>query len=145
LAHALASLELKVQTGHSLPTAAQTLLVVGTEHPVTRLQLENLVDGDPSARVLRIRCEAQDEERIYKEFKNFDPQALIFTGGDTALLAARALGAHSFLLRGEFAPGIPWGLVQGGAAHNRVVITKSGGFGSTTIFSDIFNSLSGRV
>jgi uncharacterized protein YgbK (DUF1537 family) len=53
------------------------------------------------------------------------------------------LGAHSFILQGELAPGIPWGIVQGGMAEGCIVITKSGGFGSPTIFNEILAALRG--
>jgi uncharacterized protein YgbK (DUF1537 family) len=59
------------------------------------------------------------------------------------LLAVQALEAHSFLLQGEIAPGIPWGLVQGGIAHGCLVVTKSGGFGAPSAFNDILAAFRG--
>jgi uncharacterized protein YgbK (DUF1537 family) len=56
-----------------------------------------------------------------------------------------ALEAHSFILQGELAPGIPWGLVQGGDAHGCVVVTKSGGFGGPAAFEDIVTALQGQA
>jgi uncharacterized protein YgbK (DUF1537 family) len=126
------------------PSASHTLIVAGSDHPVTRLQLETLDRVDPRAvQVLRIKHSPRDRARILKAFRTFAPQALILTGGDTALLAASTLGAHSFILHGELAPGIPWGIVQGGMAEGCIVITKSGGFGAPTVFSEILNTLRG--
>jgi uncharacterized protein YgbK (DUF1537 family) len=144
LARAIASIHSASQAPQPLPRSARTLIVTGTGHPVTRLQLEQLAESQRCARVLRIHFEASDAARIRAAFQEFDPQTLILTGGDTALLATRALDAHSFILHGEFAPGIPWGLVQGGAAHGRIILTKSGGFGSPTTLSDILATLSGQ-
>jgi uncharacterized protein YgbK (DUF1537 family) len=143
LAQALASLYSAHVPPEPLPASARTLIVTGTPHAVTKLQLDRLADSHPVAHVLRIGCEAGDEARIRAEYQRLDPQALILTGGDAALMAVHALEAHSFILHGEFAPGIPWGIVQGGAAKGRIVITKSGGFGVPTAFSDILNALSG--
>jgi uncharacterized protein YgbK (DUF1537 family) len=126
------------------PSAPRTLLIAGSDHPVTKLQLETLDGVDSRAvQVLRIRYNSRDRARILHAFRTFAPQALILTGGDTALLAAGTLGAHSFILHGELAPGIPWGIVQGGAAEGCIVITKSGGFGAPTVFSEILNALRG--
>jgi uncharacterized protein YgbK (DUF1537 family) len=67
----------------------------------------------------------------------------VLTGGDTALLALRALGVHSLVLRGEFAAGIPWAVAQGGLAQDRIIVTKSGGFGTATALNQILYALSG--
>jgi uncharacterized protein YgbK (DUF1537 family) len=126
------------------PSAARTLIVAGSDHAVTKLQLETLDRAHSRAvQVLRIRHSPHDRARILDAFRSFAPQALILTGGDTALLAASTLGAHSFILQGELAPGIPWGIVQGGMAEGCFVITKSGGFGTPTIFNEILATLRG--
>lgn len=126
------------------PSASRTLIVAGSDHPVTVLQLETLERAHSAAvQVLRARLDRHDRARILDAFRAFAPQALILTGGDTALYAASALGAHSFILQGEFAPGIPWGIMQGGMAQGCIVITKSGGFGTPTIFNEILTTLRG--
>jgi uncharacterized protein YgbK (DUF1537 family) len=125
-------------------SASCTLIVAGSDHPVTKLQLETLDRVDPRAvQVLRIRHGRSDRARILNAFRTFAPQALILTGGDTALLAASTLGAHSFILHGELAPGIPWGIVQGGRSEGCIVITKSGGFGAPSVFNEILSALRG--
>ncbi|MGD0479034.1 MAG: four-carbon acid sugar kinase family protein [Terracidiphilus sp.] len=122
----------------------RTLLVAGSDHPVTKLQLETLERVDSRAvQVLRLDFSPSDRAHILDAFRTFAPQALILTGGDTALLAASTLGAHSFILHGELVPGIPWGIVQGGIAEGCIVVTKSGGFGTPTVFSKILNALRG--
>ena len=125
-------------------TPSRTLIVAGSDHPVTKLQLATLDRRRSRAvQVLQIRHSRSDRARILDVFRTFAPQALILTGGDTALLAASTLGANSFILHGELAPGIPWGIVQGGMAEGCIVITKSGGFGAPTVFSEILNTLRG--
>jgi uncharacterized protein YgbK (DUF1537 family) len=135
------------------PAAVRTLVIAGTPHPVTKLQLAQLeeqtdVDAAPigtGVQILRVACEAGDEAKIRSAFHTFDPEALILTGGDTALFAGRALGAHSILLKGEFAAGIPWGTLEGGEAHGRTVVTKSGGFGSPSALNDLIAHLTGAA
>ena len=56
--------------------------------------------------------------------------ALMLTGGDTASLACRALGATGIHLHHEVAPGIPRGVIMGGPFDGSPVVTKSGGFGA---------------
>ena len=148
LAQAIASL-------HPVPcphvpraTAVRTLVIAGTAHPVTALQLERLENAArdrEQVRILRIECAPGDGATIREAFASFDPEALILTGGDTALLAAQALNAHSILLHGEFAPGIPWGELQGGAAQGRIAVTKSGGFGAANALNEVISKLSGAA
>ncbi len=131
-----------------LPAASRTLLIAGTPHPVTTLQLEQLENVSRLSQylqVLRIDCEPADAARIHAAFQAFDPQALILTGGDTAQFAGQALGAHSILLKGEFTAGIPHGILQGGEAHGRIVVTKSGGFGTPSALTDIIERFAGEA
>lgn len=128
--------------------ASRTLVIAGTPHPVTKLQLEQLESAarlSQNVQVLRVDCENGDAVKIREAFHAFDPEALILTGGDTALFAGHALGAHSILLKGEFAAGIPCGVLQGGEAHGRIVVTKSGGFGLPSTLNDLIEHLSGAV
>jgi uncharacterized protein YgbK (DUF1537 family) len=144
LAQALARLNITRVLPALVPAADRTLLIAGSPHPVTKLQLENLdTDRFSGVHVLSPRFAFRARARIRSAFRSFSPQALILTGGETALLAVQALEAHSFILQGEIAPGIPWGLIQGGVAHGCVVVTKSGGFGSPTAFNEILAALRG--
>jgi uncharacterized protein YgbK (DUF1537 family) len=153
LARAIANLHEAVAKPAALPTALRTLVIAGTPHPVTKLQLAQLekqsdVDAGPvsaGVQILRVDCEDGDKAKIREAVHAFNPEALILTGGDTALFAGQALGAHSILLKGEFAAGIPWGTLEGGEAHGRTVITKSGGFGSPSALHDLIAHLSGAA
>lgn len=144
LAQALAGLNQMQLPTAFIPQAPQTLLIVGSPHPVTKLQLENFdQDRFAGVQLLQIGHRFRAAARIRAAFRSSAPQAIILTGGETALLAVQALEAHSFILQGEVSPGIPWGLVQGGAAHGCVVVTKSGGFGAPTAFNDILAAIRG--
>jgi uncharacterized protein YgbK (DUF1537 family) len=53
--------------------------------------------------------------------------ALVLTGGDTAVGVARRLGAVGIRLEGEVEPGIPVGTLIGPSLYR--VVTKAGAFG----------------
>ena len=148
LAAAVASLSGRQIPYAPFPSVQRALVIAGTTHPVTALQLERLslaqpAPTNPAVRVLRIPCEPGDEAPIRDTLASFDPQAILLTGGETALFVARTLGAHSILLRGEVAPGIPWGIAQGGSLQGRIVITKSGGFGAPDLLQQLFAAPTG--
>jgi uncharacterized protein YgbK (DUF1537 family) len=134
LAHALASM-LPVGAPITPPAIAhrpgRTLLFVGTPHSVTDLQVSRLQQQSIGVdrNLLRISWATISEREIVDAFTAEPVAALILTGGETAMFILGALGASSITLSGEIAPGIPWGIVEGGLADGCVVITKSGGFG----------------
>jgi uncharacterized protein YgbK (DUF1537 family) len=123
-----------------LPYSRRTLIVCGSLHSATLAQLNHLSQHDPHAVVLCMEA-ANSASAVRASFVKRNPDALLLTGGETALLALQALNAHSIQLRGELAPGIPWGVVEGGDAHGRIVITKSGGFGEIDTLTRIHQLL----
>jgi D-threonate/D-erythronate kinase len=64
--------------------------------------------------------------------------ALVLTGGDTAVRVARELEATGILLEGEIEAGVPVGTLLGPRPYP--VITKAGGFGGPETLSDAFGS-----
>jgi D-threonate/D-erythronate kinase len=65
--------------------------------------------------------------------------ALVLTGGDTAMRVARSLEATGILLEGEIEAGVPVGTLIG--PHPYRVVTKAGGFGSPDTLRDAFRAL----
>jgi uncharacterized protein YgbK (DUF1537 family) len=124
-----------------LPSISSALTICGTEHPVTQLQLQHLSDALPNHPQLNIFTEPNNNDDILEHFQRHNPEGLILTGGDTALHVLTILGASSIMLHGELAPGIPWGVIQGGLADGRIVVTKSGGFGSPDALTRILKTL----
>lgn len=146
LAHALASLNRVNQPPVPVPPAERTLIIAASQHPnaVADSQLQTLdPDRFPGVHILRLRSHFIASARMRSAFRSFAPQALVLIGGETALLAVHALEAESFVLQGELAPGIPWGLIQGGAAHGCTVVTTSGAFGAASTPNDILAALRG--
>ena len=127
------------------PRAARAITISGSQHRVTELQMSHLTDLIPDHTAWQIPAMSGDEPAILAHFAHHNPDALILTGGDTALLVLQTLDAHSILLRGEMSDGIPWGIIQGGLAHDRIVITKSGGFGSTHTLTRIVQEITGEI
>jgi D-threonate/D-erythronate kinase len=142
LALALAGLIAVRHAAKPVHPAERILLIAGSPHGVTKLQLESFDRSRfAGVHVLRLGLQIGLAARIRSAFRSHRPQALVLTGGETALLAVRALEADSFILQGELAAGIPWGLIQGGEAHGCTVVTKSGGFGVPSALNDISSAL----
>ena len=68
-------------------------------------------------------------------------EALVLTGGDTAVHVASSLGARGILLSGEIEPGVPLGTLIGDNPYR--VITKAGGFGTPETLIHAQNVLKG--
>lgn len=145
LAKALAALSRPKMPLESVPQVERAMTVCGTPHHATQMQMTHLGESLPEHPQMHVKAEAGDAPLIVEAFEQHDPDALILTGGDTALLALTALGADSIALRGELAAGIPWGFVRGGIADGRIVVTKSGGFGDPTSLTRIVRRLTGET
>ena len=65
--------------------------------------------------------------------------ALVLTGGDTAVAVARRLGAAGILLEGEVEAGMPVGTLIGPNPYR--VVTKAGGFGEDDTLTKVVESL----
>ncbi len=131
LASALASELLPPPRPHSTvpkPPRGTSLLICGTTHPVTRLQLQSL-HAQRDVPLLEMNWATTSAQEVREAFLHTRPESLILTGGDTAGFVLDALDCDSVLLGGELAPGIPWGRIAGGLADRCHVVTKSGGFG----------------
>jgi D-threonate/D-erythronate kinase len=66
-------------------------------------------------------------------------EALVMTGGDTAVRVARRLGARGILLEEELEPGVPIGTLLGPRRYR--VVTKAGGFGTPDTLGDAWRVL----
>jgi uncharacterized protein YgbK (DUF1537 family) len=149
LARALAAILPALKQRDVIPPArrtSRTMLFVGTDHPVTTLQVSHLEaqSSDPAQCSIH-RVDSQSQEKIRDAFEVAPVAALVLTGGDTAAFVLRALNASSILLAGEISPGIPWGTIQGGLADGCTVITKSGGFGERDALARAFEFCNRRV
>jgi uncharacterized protein YgbK (DUF1537 family) len=116
------------------PIHGKTLIFAGSSHSVTRLQMDHLSEAISKNSLpcipIHIRFEECSEDSLQKKFQEAGAiGSLVLTGGDTAAMVLRALGADAIEIAGEMTVGIPWGIVHGGMADGCVVVTKSGGFG----------------
>ena len=108
------------------------VFAIGSTHPATVAQVEALAAPEnPGGRVLfpvpRGKVTAE-EVRAFVAARR--PAALVLSGGDTASLVCRALGAAWIDLAREIIPGVPCGVLREGLAGGVAVATKSGGFGA---------------
>jgi uncharacterized protein YgbK (DUF1537 family) len=115
------------------------LIVAGSAHPLTRLQVARLrarggraltppgpdlrPDGERAALVRELA------EAARREVERATPGTLLLTGGETAYSVGRVLAADGVALDGEVEPGLAIGRLLGGPFAGLLVITKAGGFG----------------
>ena len=147
LAHALAATLPPIRCDETIPFPhrnGRTLLFVGTDHPVTTLQVSHLESHchAPDRAIHRVDWTSPSHHVIREAFAAAPTAALVLTGGETAAFVLEALDAAGILLAGELAPGIPWGIVEGGEADGCVVVTKSGGFGDREALVHVFDCCS---
>jgi D-threonate/D-erythronate kinase len=135
----------------------KTLVIAGSNNPVTRRQLKMLVARTGAALlplnrltnknaaaalaggrnvVIRAPVHRQSDRVILRRLGTLTPLfranrigALLLTGGDTASLVCRCLRPLAIAIGGEIVPGLAWGRFIGGAADGLAVCTKPGGFG----------------
>ncbi len=151
LAAALARTLHPATQSHSRPVATGPLLFcLGSSHPVTVAQELALVSrmrvpvvhAERTTReaigaelrqgrhvVLRIPRGAVSKEQLKELLPNDRVSAVVLSGGDTASLFCRAAGVEHIDLVDEVLPGIPYGVIRGGAFDGISIVTKSGGFG----------------
>jgi uncharacterized protein YgbK (DUF1537 family) len=163
LAHALA---------HDLPKSGErkrieerdgrVLFFVGSDHAVTMKQVAALKQaaevGEFSVEsctgqtiqehvlVLKVWRGITSEQQMGQALScagNNGIRCCLLTGGDTAALVLRAAGVCSLRLTGEFAPGLPQGIAQGGVLDGVPVILKSGGFGREDVLCQIADRFTG--
>ncbi len=140
------------QRHESWPAEGAVVLFVGSDHPVTKKQVERLklsaqvleakmdefvgCGPEPQVVLLNVVRGVTTEEQIRRSVEQLSAQGIaccLMTGGDTAMLVCRALGTQSLRLTKEFAPGLPQGIAKGGVLDGIHVILKSGGFGADDV------------
>jgi D-threonate/D-erythronate kinase len=146
--------------------SGSVVLVMGSTHAVTRAQIEYLERQERVVRVeaypvrhaldalqdgkhlLYVPAPEEDENRL-KEFlkvlENPAVRGLALSGGDTAWVACRAIGASGIKLEREILPGVPSGRLAGGLADGLAVVTKAGGFGGKETLAEIVRFLAGQT
>jgi len=67
--------------------------------------------------------------------------ALVLVGGDGARAVLDATRAQALRITGAIQEGIPVGVVEGGTAAGKIVVTKAGGFGPVHALLDTVNEL----
>ncbi|TKV28565.1 four-carbon acid sugar kinase family protein [Arthrobacter sp. NamB2] len=67
--------------------------------------------------------------------------ALVLVGGDGARAVLDATRAQALRITGAIQEGIPVGIVEGGTAAGKIVVTKAGGFGAVTALLDTVTEL----
>ena len=125
------------------PRPGSTIFFIGTQHPVTRAQVEHMQNSTiaergsaatsaPTTDLLIPIMLNETSADVRRAVAIHDPAqigCLFMTGGDTAHFVCRSLGIHALRLQSEFAPGVPLAIAEGGPFDGVPVVLKSGGFG----------------
>ena len=125
------------------------LLVAGSPTDTTRLQLEALRIARPQgsrpklvvrrSAPSRTRDDGQAAAGLAEEVGALAaagrlfgerPSGMVLVGGDTATRVLDALDCGALDILGEVEPGVPFGLMRGGAWDGLPIVTKAGSFGS---------------
>ncbi|WP_137120487.1 four-carbon acid sugar kinase family protein [Segeticoccus rhizosphaerae] len=69
---------------------------------------------------------------------------LVLVGGDGAEATLRLLGAQALEMRSQPSEGVPLTRVVGGSADGLAVVTKAGGFGTTSTITDVVSAMLGH-
>jgi len=133
--------------------SAPILFCIGSDHPVTLLQVKHLEESGAAGALdaqtatpdevrkiiqqgrhllLLLYAAHPDRERIrvlIAEASSAGISAAFLSGGNTAELVCDSIGAAAIRLQDEVLPGIPWGVFHGGLLDGLHVATKAGGFG----------------
>jgi uncharacterized protein YgbK (DUF1537 family) len=136
--------------------SAPILFCIGSDHPVTLLQVKRL-EASAAAALLDAQTATPEEVReiiqqgrhpllllyaaqpdcerirlLIAEASSAGISAAFLSGGNTAELVCDTIGSAAIRLQDEVLPGIPWGVFHGGLLHGLPVATKAGGFGGET-------------
>jgi 2-keto-3-deoxygluconate permease len=69
---------------------------------------------------------------------------ILFTGGDTAIKAAKCLNISGTIIQDEILPGVPYGHFADELYKNIIVVSKAGGFGKEDTIFQVLNFLNNR-
>lgn len=159
LAAALARRLAPEGTAAPLPLPRPLLLAIGSRDPITLAQIaaaslpvhaapNGAVPGLPAAPAVLVQLTAGAQTvdglsaatdfatGIARQIDRLAPKSLFACGGETAHAILRELGCAALTLCGEVLPGVP---VAYCPARNLVVLTKSGGFGTTNLLNDLLS------
>lgn len=128
---------------------------IGSVHPACRRQVERLFATgiaapemqDDHGLIIPVTFRADEERHIASAgvaVAKLAPAAFVITGGETAELVLRAVGARGIRLSGLVQPGIPWGTLDGGMFAGLPVVTKSGSFGGPDTLVEVYQFLRQR-
>ena len=123
------------ETGAALDNAREALGESG--NAVLYSTVEDDLDGDGARRLVAAIGEVVaglSDEGLF--------DALVLTGGDTAVHVSRALGAEGILLEEEVEAGVPFGTLIGPKPYP--VVTKAGGFGALDTLLKALRTLTGK-
>jgi D-threonate/D-erythronate kinase len=131
-----------------LPANAPDVFLVGTLHPVTRLQIDRLAREFPRARVVDPVLGLPDaaeaaralDAAIAALLVEPAPRVVLVTGGATLARLMALSGADRLDSIGRISPGLPVSVMRGGPWDGVTIISKSGGLGDPALMTRLASS-----
>lgn len=128
-----------------LPIPRVFRLIVGTTHPATRAQVNNLAPVLRDVHLIDpvpVACDEQDTmHQIALQVSEAKPSPsgdmTMIVGGDTLSVVLAAVDAELLLCMGEAGPGLPVADIIGGRWNGCRIVTKSGGFGAAGLLRNM--------
>ena len=141
---------------------ARTLIGIGSRDPITERQIGVLLQANTNLTVIDAPLGATDEltrglpaliratgafagpdaaisarlaAAVARNVEALAPEAMLLSGGDTALAVLDRLGCRVVFPQGEAAPGLPWFTVETAGGQTIRCIVKSGGFGGEDVLA----------
>jgi uncharacterized protein YgbK (DUF1537 family) len=122
---------------------ANVVFCIGSDHEVTATQeAELLARRKTGFRIVKVPWNSMSEGELRRALAARPFSALLMTGGETAALVCRAIGAKAIHLDGEIVTGLPSGRIAGGLYNGTPVATKSGAFGDPDAFLRVLDFFS---
>lgn len=72
--------------------------------------------------------------------RQWRPEVLFLTGGDTAQAVLEQLRVNEMVLMGELLPGVVVGRARGGPVKDLIVVTKAGSFGEQDVLIKVLEA-----
>ena len=113
------------------------VVIAGSPHPATARQIGCLRRHGIGCRIVEIHWTPGELDSVLEG----PVGAIVATGGDTAALVARVLGAAGIALERQILEGIPCGTLVGGQRPGLPLVTKAGGFGGEDALAVVAEAL----
>lgn len=130
-----------------VPAGRRWLVVAGSRHPLTRRQVAEAREAGLAVETApeieeadRARVAAAVAARARARLERGESDAVLVTGGETAVALYAALAAEGLELLGAPLPGLALGRLHAAAHPHLPIVTKAGGFGGPDLLVSLLRN-----